>query len=180
MLDEGLFDPHSTLRFLVVRYIHACGGVCFGQVVRSFFFHSGEALPRIDCFFPKTEAAEQFLAVLGVEHKPVLKEKRKFGMNLPKTSPAYLKIRTVLRSRIDFPGLMPKRTIRSILTTKGQLSGSLRDSMRPPGMAARFLVRNNSAVGELQFPVCSGGVIRFVGDHQHCHFHFAIDLFDDS
>lgn len=81
MLDEGLFDPHSTLRFLVVRYIHACGGVCFGQVVRSFFFHSGEALPRIDCFFPKTEAAEQFLAVLGVEHKPVLKEKRKFGTN---------------------------------------------------------------------------------------------------
>ena len=81
MLDGSLFDPHSTLRFLLVRYVHACGGVCFGQVVRSFFFHSGEHRPRVDCFFPTSESADQFLEVLAVEHEAPLVPKQKFGTN---------------------------------------------------------------------------------------------------
>lgn len=81
MFDSSLFDPHSSLRFLIIRYIHTCDGVCFGQVVRSFFFHSGEALPSIDCFFTRPEHAEQFLAILAVEHSVDLAEKRKFGTN---------------------------------------------------------------------------------------------------
>ena len=63
---QSLFDPHSTLRHLVVQHVHALKGTCFGRVARSFFLHSGEMLPQVDCFFHNREAAEAFLASRGL------------------------------------------------------------------------------------------------------------------
>lgn len=81
MDGQSPFDPHSTLRYLIVRHVHALKGTCFGRVARSFFLHSGEMLPQVDCFFHNREAAEAFLAVLGVEHTVRLLEKQVFGTN---------------------------------------------------------------------------------------------------
>ena len=82
MEGGDLFDPDLHLRFLVVRHVHALKGTCFGRVVRSFFLHSGETTPQIDCFLPRTEAAETLLAVLAVEHTVRLSEKQVFGTNV--------------------------------------------------------------------------------------------------
>lgn len=81
MDEPSLFDPNSTLRYLVVQHVHALKGTCFGRVARSFFLHSGEGGAQVDCFFPRTDAAEAFLAVLQVEHAVRLVQKQVFGTN---------------------------------------------------------------------------------------------------
>jgi hypothetical protein len=82
MLDVGICDPGSTLRLQLVRYVHAFDGILIGRVVRSFFLHSGERDPDIDCSFKSQDDACKFLNVLAVEHTLTLVEEAQFGTNI--------------------------------------------------------------------------------------------------